>query len=362
MPLPPQALWSRSQADAWIRLLQPLAHLAGNLEGFETQYSSFEISSVRSLQAFGFVPEETSHLFQWLQWIFMRNMPVHEVADELTRAMSKLRPVTAKAVKKCMEEITIKIGIKLKRKLGTLFGLMFDGWTHAGVHYVALYGVYEADGEVRVRLLGLSPLTDSSQTADAHAEMFTNVLEVYNKTLDMVGFLVGDNCNTNLSIATKMGVPLVCCASHRLNLAIMTYLAPYETLLDEVNALMLELRHENYFAELKKHTDLHPVKRNVTRWSSTFTMLERYIRIRSEIKKVKAVEELIHTVGKHRKLVALFEHLKKFESICKRLQREDTDMAEVPLMFDGLVAEYPVMADHLKASAKIVHTPAFETG
>ncbi|EGZ13114.1 hypothetical protein PHYSODRAFT_407182, partial [Phytophthora sojae] len=108
---------------------------------------------------------------------------------------------------------------------------MFDGWTHAGVHYVALYAVCEADGEVRARLLGLSPLTDGSQTADAHVEMFKKVLEVYNKTLDMVGFLVGDNCNTNLSIATKMGVPLVGCASHRLNLAVKKFLAPYEPLL-----------------------------------------------------------------------------------------------------------------------------------
>ncbi|EGZ13115.1 hypothetical protein PHYSODRAFT_286546 [Phytophthora sojae] len=107
---------------------------------------------------------------------------------------------------------------------------------------------------------------------------------------------------------------------------------------------MVELRHENNFAELKKHTDLHPIKRNVMRWSSTFTMLERYIRIRSEIKKVEAVEELIPTGGKHRKLVVLFEHLKKFESICKRLQREDTDMAEV------------------RAPQDVLHTPAFETG
>ncbi|GMF34439.1 unnamed protein product [Phytophthora fragariaefolia] len=261
----------------------------------------------------------------------MRNMPVHEVEDELTRAMSKLRPVTAKAVKKCMKGIAIKIGIKLKRELETLLGLMCDGWTHAGMQYVALYGVYEADGEVHMRQLGLSPLTDGSQTTEAYVKMFKNVLEVYNKTLNMVGSLVGDNFKTNISIATKMGVPLEACASHRLNLAIKKYLASYETLLDEVNALMLELRHENNFGELKKHTD-HPVKRNVTRWSSTFTMLERYIRIRPEIKKVEAVEERIPTVGKHRKLAALFEHLKKFESICKRRQHEDTDMAELRLI------------------------------
>ncbi|KAE9342795.1 hypothetical protein PF008_g9993 [Phytophthora fragariae] len=178
----------------------------------------------------------------------------------------------------------------------------------------------------------------------------------------MVGLLVGDNCATNQSIATKMGIPLVGCASHRFNLAVNKFLEPYDDLLDEVNNLIVELRHENNRAELKKHTELAPAKRNVPRWSSMFTMVQRYIQIRTEIKKVDAVEEMAPTGGKRRKLVALFDHLKKFESICKRLQREDTYMGEVRTMFDALIAEYPVMSEHLKSTAKIAHTPALETG
>eukprot|EP00644_Phytophthora_capsici_P019290 jgi/Phyca11/132402/e_gw1.160.10.1 len=82
-------------------------------------------------------------------------------------------------------------------------------------------------------------------------------------------------------------------------------------------------------------------------------MVERYVRIRQDIKKVDAVEELIPTGGKQRKLLALFEHLKKFESVCKRLQRDETNMADVRLLFDSLVAEYPVIGEYLKSSAKI---------
>jgi hypothetical protein len=339
-----------------------MAHLAGKHPGNEDQYASQLSNSSRPLQAFGFVGEETSHLFQWVRWIVERNMPVHEVEDVLTRSMSKLRPVTAKAVKACMGGIAAEVGKLLRNELGTLFGLMFDGWSHAGVHYVALYAVYVLNGKLRLPLLGISPLADGTQTAVAHIELFENLLDVYEKTKDMVAFLVGDNCSTNLCIANKMGVPLVGCASHRLNLAVNKFLVPYEDALDEVHTLMIALRNENNLAELKKHTELNPIKRNVTRWSSTFEMVERYIRIRAAIKKVDAVEELIPTGAKHRKLVGLLEHLKKFNSICKRLQRDDTDMAEVRLMFDALVAEYPVMAEHLKSTAKIIHTPAFESG
>ncbi|KAG4038141.1 hypothetical protein PC123_g26296 [Phytophthora cactorum] len=133
-------------------------------------------------------------------------------------------------------------------------------------------------------------------------------------------------------------------------------------MLAEVNTLMVEVRQENNYAELKKHTELLPVKRNVTRWSSTFTMVQCYIRIQAEIKKVEAAEELIPAGAKHRKILDLFDHLKKFESICLRLQRDDTEMAEVRVVFVTLIAKYPVMGEHLKATAKIVHRAAFETG
>ncbi|KUF77507.1 hypothetical protein AM587_10002609 [Phytophthora nicotianae] len=339
-----------------------IAHLDGKHAGYDAQYTAAQGGNDSPLESFGFVAEESSHLFQWIQWIIMRNMPVHEVEDAFTRAMSKLRPVTVKSVQKCMEGIAIKVGQQLEKELGELFGLMFDGWSHAGIHYVALFAVYEADGKLHVPLLGLSPLADGTQTADAHVQLFKSTLDVYNKTLSMVAFMVGDNCNTNRSIATKLGVPLVGCASHRFNLAVNKFLEPHEALLSDVNSLMVELRHENNLAELSKYTELLPVKRNVTRWSSTFTMVQRYIRIRSDIKKVEAVEELIPTGAKHRKLLVLFDHLKKFDSVCKRLQRDETDMAEVRLMFDALLTEYPVMAEHLRPTAKVVHTPTFESG
>ncbi|KAG6950729.1 hypothetical protein JG688_00014027 [Phytophthora aleatoria] len=74
---------------------------------------------------------------------------------------------------------------------------MFDGWSNGSMHYVAVYGVFEADGVLRIQLLAVSPLQD----------LFDGVLDVYNKKLDMVAFVIGDNCSSNQSIATKLGVP-----------------------------------------------------------------------------------------------------------------------------------------------------------
>ncbi|ETM98665.1 hypothetical protein PPTG_19362 [Phytophthora nicotianae INRA-310] len=167
----------------------------------------------------------------------------------------------------------------------------------------------------------------------------------------MVAFLVADNCSINKRIATLLDLPLVRCASHRYNLAVNRSLAPYEAELAAVNDLMVQLRHCNNAAELAKHTELKPIKRNTIRWSSTFEMIHRYKRIRDAIRQVEAVEEFIPTGATHKKVVGLPEHLKKLDSVCKVLQDDRTAMADVRVLFDPLIDDYLVMASHQRLKA-----------
>ncbi|KAG3111568.1 hypothetical protein PI125_g9014 [Phytophthora idaei] len=125
---------------------------------------------------------------------------------------------------------------------------------------------------------------------------------------------------------------------------------------------MDQLRLPNNASELAKLTPLRAKTRNVTRWSSTYEMLQRYVKIRAHIRQLEAVEDLTPRSGKHKKLVSLLSHLEKFESVCKRLQSEATSMSEVRLLFDSVVSDYPIMGEYLKSNAKIVHSPAFENG
>jgi hypothetical protein len=78
-------------------------------------------------------------------------------------------------------------------------------------------------------------LDETEYTAEAHLDFFEYVLSVFGKTVGDVICLVGDNCNVNKALADLMGVPLVGCAAHRLNLAIQEYLSSHqETLLSKV--------------------------------------------------------------------------------------------------------------------------------
>lgn len=60
---------------------------------------------------------------------------------------------------------------------------------------------------------------------------------------------------------------------------------------------------------------MRAITRNTTRWSSTFEILHRYVHIRSEIRKVDDVEEIVFMGVAHRKLVNFLERMKKIESV-----------------------------------------------
>ena len=67
---------------------------------------------------------------------------------------------------------------------------------------------------------------------------------------------------------------MIGCASHRFNLACALFLAEYEDQPNAINDLMVELRKLKKAGKLRKVTTLEPIKRNVTRWNSTYSMLK----------------------------------------------------------------------------------------
>ncbi|ETI42993.1 hypothetical protein F443_11966 [Phytophthora nicotianae P1569] len=228
-----------------------------------------------------------------------------------------------------MITVASKLGSVIEEEMENEIGIMYDGWTHGTMHYVAVYGLYVVGDRLLRSLLAHSPLDGGSQDADAHIDFFRNVLAVYNKTVYMIVFMIADNCNIDRSIATKLGVPLVGCTSHRFNLAVKKFLTEHESLLQKVNNLMQQLRYPNNAAQLAKLTPLLAKTRNVTYWASTYEMQERYVNLRAHVRQIEAVEDSLPSTSEHKKLCALLVQLTKLDSVCKRLQSDTTSMGEV---------------------------------
>lgn len=155
---------------------------------------------------------------------------------------------------------------QITAELPDRFGVLFDGWSDgAGSHYVGIFAEYTSrrDNSRRQALLALAPLlAETDLGAASHIEFFESTLNQYDKSLCDVAYLVGDNCNVNVSIANQTKLPLVGCASHRFNLAVKLFLESKEKLLEKVDKLMGKLRTVKNRAIFRKVTDVAPQRRN----------------------------------------------------------------------------------------------------
>jgi hypothetical protein len=109
------------------------------------------------------------------------------------------------------------------------------------------------------------------------------VLDRLHIVFDNVLCLVGDNSETNKKIAKDLNIPLIGCASHRLNLAVKLYCRPFDPLIKRINELMSLLKRPKNLNLLKAYTDLQPVKLYEIRWTGAFEMIDRFLQFKDAL-------------------------------------------------------------------------------
>ncbi|EGZ18605.1 hypothetical protein PHYSODRAFT_498289, partial [Phytophthora sojae] len=100
------------------------------------------------------------------------------------------------------------------------FGLVRDGWTSGGRHYIAIFAVFGSDSTVEV---------EEDMGAQSQYDLIADTLSRYNKPWSAVKFMEG-------------AIPFIGCASHRFNLAMKDFFKTEDELIAKVHALMTKLR------------------------------------------------------------------------------------------------------------------------
>jgi hypothetical protein len=216
-------------------------------------------------------------------------------------------------------------------------------------------------------LLAMSPMMDETNFTSENMFDFikTEILPLYGKDEKSIMFLVGDNVSTNKALADRFGIPLIGCASHRLNLAVKLFFALISEPINNIDAIMKKLSNLKAAGRLRKHTLLTPIRRNATRWSSTYQMLKRWHQIRDHVLKiapdVEGLAELIPSAQDDIQLNTIMEQLQDFEDVTKLLQtRSGINLDDVRGLFDELMLKYPETSQYLSPDASIIHDPDFE--
>lgn len=339
-----------------------MSHLKLKHPEWESVMESKTIDSKASL--IRFVNKKATMMYSWIDWITGQNLPFSFVEQETTRRYSKLDSVSRNTLMKYIRDLTANVEVKIRSELPDRFGIVIDGWTEGSKHFVAVFAVYHVCGFTKTPLLTIAPPLDETRyDAESQKAFIEDVLEVFGKDKSSLLFMVGDNAPVNKRIADLLEIPIIGCASHRFNLACKRFLEPHEPLLRNINNLMILLRSIKKAGVLRQKTEKEPVKRNVTRWSSTFEMLSRFFELLPHLDQTDdEITDSLPSRQDTRVLQSLFEELKELEAVTKKLQCENLTLSDVRTLFDFVLDKYPSMDHYLASDSKFIFFPAFELG
>ena len=312
-----------------------------------------------------YIDTKSSNIYSWIDWIVGENLPFNFCEKECTRKYTKLKSISVESVMKYMDLLVIEVEKRIKKHLPQKLAVVFDGWSEDSTHFIGIFAVFNSDEGRNMRhLLAFTPLLDESDlSATSQSALIVDTLELYGRNVSNVVCIIGDNCSTNKSVANKLEVPLLGCASHRFNLAVNYYLQDFESQLEKVSQISRKLRTIKNSAQLRKKTPLRPVLRNATRWSSAYLMLQRFLQLKEFIDPMNTeLAGLMPSAAELITLQLLSEDMSKFQSVTMQLQKDGINMHEVRVLFDAIIEEHPNLSHHLSPNADIVHSPHFESG
>jgi hypothetical protein len=113
-------------------------------------------------------------------------------------------------------------------------------------------------------------------------------------------------------------------------------------------------------SKLRELTSYCAVRENDTRWSSTFNMIARFLKIHKEL---SGVVELLSLLPNHLEVALLsdaFVLLTKFNSVTIMLQRDGMTFVKSREIFDLFLKDHPDFEHYISSDASIVENEAFE--
>ncbi len=339
-----------------------MTHLASH-GNFREIYDDSLRSSPGRLDFDSYVTQLSVDYFGWMDLITAKHLPLSAVEDPTYRKYVTLPAISARTIRRIMLKVSLLVEAKIALQLPETFGVVLDGWTCGGTQYCCILATYCVDGVVHTPMLTFTPMPDEGGlSANAHIDLLETCLESFGKPLEVVTFLVGDNCSVNQAMARRMEVPLIGCASHRLNLAVRKYLSQHQQAVDAIHDIMIKCRTLKNRSALRLLTDLAPKPCNDTRWSSTYAMVRRFFEIKEELATLPDLRSIFPSPREIDDMDALRVDLETIQGFTVALQRGDLALNESRALADELIARFPIMSSHLAPDAAIVVNPYLESG
>ena len=208
-------------------------------------------------------------MFDMIEWFIMRNQPLSEIDNEITRRLLNRKVICSKSIPKYILNLNAIVEKKVTSEIPDRFVIIFEGWTECHTHFVANFATCNVNGRFHETLTGLAPLLKEDDLgADQLFEFIKANLAFFGKSLENVVAFIDDNSPVNKKVSTDSGIPLIGCSSHKLNRAVEQWVeedVDVKEALNVVNDLMVQLRKLENAAKLRKLTRLGAIDPNETR-------------------------------------------------------------------------------------------------
>jgi len=327
-------------------------------------HPNYQISESSTLNINNYIRPKSSNVYGWVKKVVLNCQPLCIVENPIELEFTNLKPICRQTLRCAIVNTAKEVRSVISAKLPSKFCICFDAWTENKNHFVGIYAIHNDDYNNSVNLLlGFTTLLDESNwTAQNYADTIIYILESFGKSIINVICLVGDNCNTNKRLANILNLPLIGCASHKLNLAVENYLEDF-TVIKVINQLMTKLAAPLKLATLRKSTALRPIIRNATRWSSCFDMIERFFAIKDYLNTTDTdIAALMPNQVQILQLGHILEELRLLNELTIYLQKSTLNLANVRKCFDKVSSKHSNMKKYLDVNSPIVHCPYFDSG
>ncbi|KAG2997275.1 hypothetical protein PC121_g20074 [Phytophthora cactorum] len=100
----------------------------------------------RNALRLGVIDEETRTIFRWCKWVVVDRLPLSFVERKMTRKNASLPTISEKTLKLYLMRIFESAEGRVAEELPLSFGIVLDGCTFNGRHFITIFAVFNDPG------------------------------------------------------------------------------------------------------------------------------------------------------------------------------------------------------------------------